>query len=118
MEVISKRLALPGSLGRICPRLCEQECRRCDHDSGLAIGALRPTNTWDFPTYLILGLAALAYGLWRYLPVTAQTFSGWRLLSPLAGLPAWSKRLLITGGAMAATVPSMASNRLVFAALA
>ena len=40
MEVIGDRLALPGSLGRICPRLCEQECRRCDLDQGLAIGAL------------------------------------------------------------------------------
>ncbi len=40
MEVISRRLALPGALGRVCPRLCEQQCRRCDHDQGLAIGAL------------------------------------------------------------------------------
>ncbi len=40
MEVIGQRLAFPGSLGRICPRLCEQECRRCDLDQGLAIGAL------------------------------------------------------------------------------
>jgi formate dehydrogenase major subunit len=40
LAVISERLALPGSLGRICPRLCEQQCRRCDHDQGLAIGSL------------------------------------------------------------------------------
>ena len=40
MEVISNRLALPGSLGRICPRLCERQCRRCDLDQGLGIGAL------------------------------------------------------------------------------
>lgn len=40
MEVINQRLALPGSLGRVCPRLCEQSCRRCEHDQGLAIGAL------------------------------------------------------------------------------
>ena len=40
MEVIAERLALPGSLGRICPRLCEEGCRRCDLDQGLAIGAL------------------------------------------------------------------------------
>ncbi len=40
MSIITDRLALPGSLGRICPRLCEQNCRRCDHDEGLAIGAL------------------------------------------------------------------------------
>src|ERR1035441_3265042 len=40
MQVIGDRLALPGSLGPICPRLCEQACRRCDLDQGLAIGAL------------------------------------------------------------------------------
>ena len=40
MQVIGDRLVLPGSLGRICPRLCEQGCRRCDLDQGLAIGAL------------------------------------------------------------------------------
>lgn len=37
--------------------------------AGLAIGALRPTNTWDFPTYLILGLVVMGYTLIRYLPV-------------------------------------------------
>ncbi len=40
MQVISERLALAGSLGRVCPRLCEKECRRCDLDEGLTIGAL------------------------------------------------------------------------------
>ncbi|MBS1857704.1 MAG: FAD-dependent oxidoreductase [Acidobacteria bacterium] len=40
MEVIADRLALAGSLGRVCPRLCEQECRRCELDQGLSIGAL------------------------------------------------------------------------------
>ncbi len=39
-QVIAARLALPGSLGRICPRLCARQCRRCDLDQGLAIGAL------------------------------------------------------------------------------
>ena len=39
-ETIGERLALPGSLGRICPRLCERQCRRADLDQGLAIGAL------------------------------------------------------------------------------
>jgi YYY domain-containing protein len=28
---------------------------------GLAIGVLRPTNTWDFPIYLVLGLIAVGY---------------------------------------------------------
>jgi formate dehydrogenase major subunit len=40
MAIITRRLALPGALGRVCPRLCEQHCRRCEQDQGLAIGAL------------------------------------------------------------------------------
>jgi len=40
--------------------------------AGLVIGALRPTNTWDFPTYLLLGMIAFGYGLWRY-----QSNSDW-----------------------------------------
>ncbi len=31
---------------------------------GVVIGALRPTNTWDYPTYMLLGLAALGLGVW------------------------------------------------------
>jgi YYY domain-containing protein len=31
---------------------------------GLAAGALRPTNTWDYPTYLLIGSAALLFGTW------------------------------------------------------
>ena len=50
MQVITDRLALPGALGRVCPRLCEQECRRCEHDQGLAIGALhRYAADLDWP---------------------------------------------------------------------
>ena len=33
--------------------------------AGLAIGALRPTNTWDLPTYLALGLVATIYAVWH-----------------------------------------------------
>jgi formate dehydrogenase major subunit len=41
MEVIFDTLSLPGTLGRVCPRLCEESCRRCDYDEqGLAIAAL------------------------------------------------------------------------------
>ncbi len=40
MKVIAGRLALAGSLGRVCPRLCEQNCRRCGFDQALSIGAL------------------------------------------------------------------------------
>ena len=32
---------------------------------GLVVGALYPTNTWDYPTYLALGLGGLALGTWR-----------------------------------------------------
>jgi YYY domain-containing protein len=31
---------------------------------GLIYGALRPTNTWDFPVYWALGVIALAYAAW------------------------------------------------------
>jgi len=47
MEVIADRLALPGSLGRICPRLCERQCRRSDLDQ--ASPSARCTVTW--PTW-------------------------------------------------------------------
>jgi formate dehydrogenase major subunit len=42
MERLHERLSLPGTLGRVCPRLCEESCRRCDFGDheGLAIGAL------------------------------------------------------------------------------
>ena len=33
---------------------------------GLIIGALYPSNLSDMYTYLPIGLAALAYGIWRY----------------------------------------------------
>jgi len=32
---------------------------------GLAVGVLRPTNTWDFYPYLALGAAALIYAWWE-----------------------------------------------------
>ncbi len=33
--------------------------------AALAIGCLRPTNTWDFPTYLGLGVLMTTYGFWQ-----------------------------------------------------
>lgn len=38
----------------------------------IAVGALRPTNTWDFPTYLVLALVALGYAFFRW----RDSFSG------------------------------------------
>ncbi|MGC1375705.1 MAG: DUF2298 domain-containing protein [Anaerolineales bacterium] len=36
---------------------------------GLVIGALRPTNTWDFPTYLALGSVVAGYAIFRYVDI-------------------------------------------------
>jgi YYY domain-containing protein len=44
---------------------------------GLVIGALKPINTWDFYTFLILNLTILAYVGWRYVPAVRN-----RWLSP------------------------------------
>jgi YYY domain-containing protein len=55
---------------------------------GLVIGSLRPTNTWDFPTYLALGSVAVAYAAWRYAQVD----------SPPLGLPPWGLRLIYAAG--------------------
>lgn len=35
---------------------------------GLIIGALKPINTWDFYTFMVLNLVVLAYVGWRYVP--------------------------------------------------
>ncbi len=40
---------------------------------GLVIGALRPTNTWDLPTYLGLGALAAAYAAWQ-----SASQAGWK----------------------------------------
>jgi YYY domain-containing protein len=60
----------------------------------LIIGALKPTNTWDFYTYLILGVVVLAYAVWRYADISRV---------PLA-LPDWGRRLALTGAALAVLI--------------
>ncbi len=47
---------------------------------GLVIGALRPTNTWDFPTYLALGALVAGYSAFRYIEIGDAPRYG---LSPL-----------------------------------
>lgn len=50
--------------------------------SGAVIGALYMMNSWDFPTYLLIGLIALWLGVtWR---------KGWSRLTPLAVMVAFS----------------------------
>jgi YYY domain-containing protein len=58
---------------------------------GLVIGSLKPINTWDFYTYLILAGVVLVYIIWRYLDAD---------LIPI-NLPAWIKRLSVALGAAA-----------------
>ncbi len=58
----------------------------------LAIFSLRPTNTWDFPTYLAIGGVAIFYGGMRYIR-PPQRF--------LSDLPEWARKLLITLGVLA-----------------
>lgn len=36
-QIVTDDLVLPASLGRVCPRLCEQQCRRCDLEQALSI---------------------------------------------------------------------------------
>ncbi len=60
----------------------------------LVIGAIKPTNTWDSYTYLILGAAVLAYAVWRYADV-----SRWQVALPETG-----KRLVLAAGAAAILV--------------
>ena len=44
---------------------------------GLVIGALRPTNTWDFYTYIVLASLSLLYSVFRnYKPRLALAFKG------------------------------------------
>jgi formate dehydrogenase major subunit len=39
-EIVTDDLTLPASLGRVCPRLCEERCRRCDAEASLSIRSL------------------------------------------------------------------------------
>jgi len=53
--------------------------------ASLAIGVLRPTNTWDMPTYLVLGGLVVLYIAGRYatlsvrLPVGDQRIGSWSI---------------------------------------
>jgi YYY domain-containing protein len=61
-------IALPLALMAVLLAVHWARCRKSRWPSllvgGLVIGALWPTNTWDYPGYLVLGLAGLAVGLW------------------------------------------------------
>ena len=61
---------------------------------GLAIGALRPTNTWDFYPYLALGVVALGYTLFSYFQPSRRMV---RLLPFLETMPAAGQKSLAAG---------------------
>ena len=41
VKLIMERLPLPGTLGRVCPAMCERECRRAEVDSPVSIRNLK-----------------------------------------------------------------------------
>jgi YYY domain-containing protein len=51
----------------------------------MVIGTLRPTNTWDFPTYLALGVVAVVYTVMRYADLSSMRIN----------VPAWMKQLAL-----------------------
>jgi YYY domain-containing protein len=60
---------------------------------GLIIGSLRPTNTWDFPTYLLFGALITGYTIFRYVEVGD---------SPRYGLSPFIQRGILALAGMAA----------------
>ncbi len=68
---------------------------------GLAIGALKPTNTWEFYTYLSLGVVALTYASWRYYNPPQRLHRAFQFFNEL---PENAQRLLVTAGSVALLV--------------
>lgn len=60
----------------------------------LVIGSLKPTNTWDYYTYLVLGVLAIGYAIWRS-PFAQNHFQG---------IPQTVWRVVTTGSTMLAIV--------------
>lgn len=52
---------------------------------GFVIATLRPTNTWDLPTYLLFGIIVLLYTVIRYAELPTNFF---------AGLSGWLRKLI------------------------
>ncbi|MFC2054167.1 DUF2298 domain-containing protein [Chloroflexota bacterium] len=61
--------------------------------AGLAIGALRPTNTADFYPYLALSVVILGYSIWFYQRSSDKKYQNFPLL---AKLPDLVRRMIIT----------------------
>lgn len=59
----------------------------------LAIGVLRPTNTWDYPTYLALSAVILLYVIFRYASLPPAL---------LPRLPQWLRKAVVAAAALSA----------------
>ena len=68
---------------------------------GLAIGALRPTNTWDFYPYLALGVVGITYALLAHFQPSEKSLERMPFLK---SIPALSLRILAAAGAAALLV--------------
>jgi len=62
---------------------------------GLAVGALRPTNTWDFYPYLVLSAIALGYAIYRYYTPSQNLLDK---LPALQKLPVWVLKTITAAG--------------------
>jgi YYY domain-containing protein len=69
---------------------------------GLAIGALKPTNTWDFYTYLAIGSVSIGYAFWSYYPTSESAKKS--SLPVFKDLPLASQRLLVAAAGILALV--------------
>jgi YYY domain-containing protein len=58
----------------------------------LAIGVLRPTNTWDYPTYLALSAVILSYVIFQYAHLPERWLSKW---------PEWLRKAVMAAAALA-----------------
>ncbi len=65
--------------------------------AGLAIGALRPTNTWDYYPYMALATFALGYSLVRYYTPSSQRLKS---LPIFDDLHPQVQRLVVAGSGM------------------
>ena len=68
---------------------------------GLAIGALKPTNTWDFYPYLILACIAVIYAQWKYFnPIVPKESGSSGMIRPISKIIPRYQRLLVTVGSV------------------
>ena len=68
---------------------------------GLAIGALKPTNTWDFYPYLILACIAVIYAQWKYFnPIVPKESGSSGMIRSISKIIPRYQRLLVTVGSV------------------